>query len=189
MSNYLGALAPGTLPQWGMLVTLLGIAAGLWTAWIRGAPERRRAANEARIIDNTEAGRLRDEFMALHKLDRKDIHDLRNSLAILTGDQHKCTKALGEAHAENLKNRDDMRTLLFLIRLLISEVKRLDPDPENIIIKQAEMTLLELERKRKAGDEVVVGAAETADRAVTAAEKTVDAARETVAEIKAEVGK
>ncbi len=41
-----------------------------------------------------------------------------------------------------------MRTMKFLIRLLISEVKRLDPDPDNnIIIRQCDDILEEMDSR------------------------------------------
>lgn len=164
----------GTLPQWGTLLAVLG---GLLAWWIKGMPERARVKNEATVIEDTEAARIRAEYTALNKLAREDIHKLRNELAQVNAEQRKCGQALAEAHAETRSYKDDMSTLLFLIRLLVSEVKRLDPSPDNIIIQQAEMMLEELERKRAA-------ATPSQSAVEVKAVLTVEAAEETLAEVR-----
>lgn len=168
----------GTLPQWITSAGVLTLLAGLATAYIRGWPERRRAKNEAKVIDHTEAETIRAEYQTLNKQARDDIHALRGELAAVNAAQVKCDKALTDAQADTRLYKEDMGTLLFLIRLLVSEVKRLDANPHNIIIEQAEMTVDELARKRGV-------ALDTVSTVVAKAEHTVEAAQETLAEAKA----
>ena len=180
-------LTPGTLPQW-LMTGLLALIAGILTAWIRGMPERARVANEREVIDNADAGVLRTEFMGLYEKNRKDYHALANDMQVLSGVQHKCQKALAEAHAENRGYREDMRTLLFLAKLLINEIKRLDPNPHNSVIEQAEMTLFQLQKKHDPtwSDLVKSPQRQAAEGAVISAELTLNAAEHTVEEIDAE---
>lgn len=188
MPAFLANLAPGTFPQWGTFSLLLAMFVWALAVWIRGEPERTRAKSEAKALDNADAAILRAEYQALHQKNRDDYHKLANDFQKLVGTQRRCEQALAEAHAENRMYRDDVNTLLFLIRLLISEVKRLDRDPANIIIKQAEMTLTELERKRGEGNGVkALGA--LAEDAVEKAEASLDAAVVTKNEITGEIAK
>ena len=166
----------GSLADWGTFAVVLTTFVGLAGYWIKGIPDRGRARNEEKVIDNTEAAAIRAEFADLNKQARNDIHELRDELQKVMAQQRDCDKALAAAHAENLTYRDDMNTLFFLVRLLICEIKRLDPNPDNMIIKQAEMMLGELDRRRlphgKSAEEK--------------AKKTVLAAKETLDELKAE---
>lgn len=164
----------GTPLQWSIFVAALTACAGVVTVLIRTAPDRRRAENEAKVIDNTEAALLRAEYTQMHETMRKRYHDLANEFQGLVGTQRACEKRLAEAHAENRGYRDDMRTLLFLARLLIKEIRRLDPDPNNIIIDQAEMTLSELEAKNSPALEAKTPTRAAAEQTLHAAEHTIE---------------
>lgn len=177
-------VSTGNLVTWTLVVgTVL-----IW--WIRGWPERKRAATEAKAIELTDAAAIRGEYTALNKLARSDIHDLRNAVTSLKAEQHDCAKQLREAHAENHRlqieataaarvNKEEISTMMFVIRLLISELKRLDP--ESVIVRQAEETLTHMNGRidpfHKSG-------------ALAAAQSTVLAAENAVEEVKhAEGGK
>ena len=191
MTEWLIRFAPGTVPQWGMLVTLLTMAVGMATVWIRHGPARMAQANAATVIEHTDSALLRAEYLALNEKTRKDYHDLANEFQKLVGTQKTCEKALLESRAENRGYRDDMQMLLFLAKLLIKEIKRLDPDPNNLIIEQAEMTLFQLEQKHNPSppEPTKSPQRQAAEGAVLSAERTLDAAAHTVDEIDAEEGK
>lgn len=179
----------GTPIQWVILITLMSSAFTALGIWLKYGPSRMLAANAKHIIDNDAAKTLRTEWESLNKQNRTDIHRLNNELQKIIKEQIDCAKELSEAHAINRANRDDMRTMMFLIRLLISEVKRLDPDPDNnIIIHQCEDIMAELDRRthssvvqpNKNGKSGALVAAETA---VGDAKQTVVSAIETCEEV------
>ena len=147
----------------GSLVTWALILLAVW--WVRGIPDRMRASNEARVIDNADiAARLKDW--------RTEVHGLKNELAKVAAKQAQCDSALAEAHSVNRQNHDRMTTMMFIIRLLISELKRLDP--KSVIVKQAEETLVHMNG----------GGDPNKSDALNAAEHTVEAAKETCEEVK-----
>ncbi len=157
----------------GNVVTWLFLIFGgalIW--WIRGMPARKLADNEGQRVDNeikiAAAAELADRFRAW----RQEVHELKNSLAKVAAEQIKCGEALADAHTLNRRNKDQMNTMLFIIRLLISELKRLDPD--SVIVMQAEATMAHM----NGHDDP------TKSSALVAAEHTLDAAKETIAEVK-----
>lgn len=143
----------------GNVITSALVLLAVW--WIRGIPDRIRAANERKVIDNSDAATLRNEFNELNKLNRRDIHDLKEKAAIAEAAAHKAAKdhavdrqeydrRLLEASSVMRESRADMEHLLFIIQCLIDEVKRLDPDPDNNrSIQQADAVLLHMSRKRE----------------------------------------
>lgn len=147
----------GTPLQGAMLATML-LALGAW--WIRGMPDRGRVRNEAKVIADAELARRYKEW-------RAEVHELKNQLAVVLAEQRKCNQALAAALALN-------RPVLFLIRLLIREVKRLDP--ESPIIGQAESTLEHL--GQAIDDPAKSNVLNAAEQAVEAAEQTVEEAKQ-----------
>jgi hypothetical protein len=135
MITFLGAQM-GTVFQGGTLLAVLGLAL-VW--WIRGAPERARAKNEARKIEADEHTLIRTDYVQQIKDWRVEVHALRNELHALEGEQRKSSKDIAAATSLIRNYEDDRRTMLFLIRLLISELERLDPN--SIIVRQAKETL------------------------------------------------
>lgn len=150
----------GTVFQGGTLAALV-LLLGVW--WVRGMPDRGRVRNEAKVIADEELARRYKEW-------RAEVHELKNQLAIVLAEQRKCNQALSAALALN-------RPVLFLIRLLIREVKRLDPTSP--IIDQAETTL---EHLGQAIDDP------NKSDVLNAAEQAVEAAEQTVEEAKREDG-
>lgn len=176
--------------QWGTFGAIMVVFAGCVTVWIKGIPERLRVRNEGRQIELTDAQLLRQEFDELNKTNRKDIHDLKERAAKAEAAHHKAEKdhaesrrefekALMEAASVQRENRADMDHMMFIIQLLVDEVKRLDPDPShNRSIQQAEAVLLHMTNKR----DPISG--ERKASAVSSAEGTVKAAQATVDELK-----
>src|SRR5687768_16702983 len=120
--QYIASLPDGTLPQWGMFITLLMILAGMITVWIKGMPERKRADNES--------AKLRGEQYADQIKDfRDEVHGYRNDLHILQ-------TRLNKAESASRLRADRITNMTFIIRLLISELRRIDPN--SIIVAQAE---------------------------------------------------
>lgn len=163
----------GTIFQGGTLLTACLIAVGLW---IRGYPERMRASNEGKTIAAAEASER-------YKAWRLEIHELKNEIAKVSAKQVITDGQLSESLAVNRHLRTQMTTMLFLIRLLISELKRLDP--KSAIVKQAELTLGEMDQH---SDPNKSDALNTAETAVQDAKQTVRSAQATCEEVKKEEG-
>lgn len=168
----MSAFLTGSAAQWGLLgafITAFFTALGIWFKY---GPDRRRAENEAKSLEVTTEAKLRDEMTALNKQARKDIHDMREQLATMQAKQHFSDRRLLEAATVQRQDRADMDTMMFLIRLLISEVKRLDKSDNNAIIEQAESVLAHLTTIR--------GAAIPKSDAMASAEHAHHATQETV---------
>lgn len=115
---------------------------------------------------------------------RVAVHDLRNELHVVSLAQAKTDKLLSEATAVNRHNKGQMHTMLFLIRLLISDLKRLDP--KSIIVAQAEATLAQMS---KVDDPAKSPALNVAEHAVADAKQTVLSTEQAVVEINADEAK
>lgn len=150
-------LTPGTFPQWGTFAGVLALVAGGIVAFIKGMPERTRA--------DTEANKVRGEQYAEQIKDfRDEVHGYRNDLHIM---QIRLTKA---ESASRLR-ADRITNMTFIIRLLISELKRLDPD--SVIVGQAEALLAQMLEQDLADN--------GPDSANASAQKTLQSAAHTVA--------
>ena len=174
-------LLSGNTAQWtlvGVVITSFFTALGIWFKY---EPDRKRANNEEKAIELSDAEKLRLEYTGLNKQARQDIHDMREQLATMQAKQHFSDRRLLEAATVQRQDRADMDTMMFLIRLLISEVKRLDKSDNNAIIDQAETVLAHLTTIR--------GAAIPKSETLTAAENAHLATQETVDEILAAEGK
>lgn len=162
----LAELAPGTLPQWGTFLGVIAGLIGLATVFVKGIPQRTKATSDAKQADNA-------DYAAQIRNFRDEVHGYRNELQALQG-------RLNRAESASRLRADRITNMTFIIRLLISELLRLDPD--SIIVQQAEALLKQMED----GEHPPMGAAETADRAVAKAQDTVKAAKATVAELASE---
>lgn len=142
-------------------VIVLG-AALIW--WIRGYPDRHRAANETKIIENDEAAIRFKEF-------RVEVHELRNELAVVRAELHK-------AQNQSARRGDKLNMLRFILQMVIDELAA--KEPGNKVLAQARKLLsrVEDEPHKKGGSQ-----------ALSAAEDTVDAAQATVRQVKAEEAK
>lgn len=153
-------IAPGTLPQWGTFAALLaGIVAAV-TAYIRGSPHRTKANSDAKQADNA-------DYADQIKLFRNDVNALTSRVNVLQ-------ERLTQSESNNRIRADRITNMTFIIRLLISELRRIDPN--SIIVQQAEALLKQM-------DHVEGTPTVEADRAVEKAQDTVIAAKATVAEL------
>lgn len=158
----------GTVFQGGTLLTLL-LLLGVW--WVRGIPDRGRVKNEGKVIDNAEAEKIRTDYAAQIKDFRAEVHGYRNELAAIAA-------RLTASESVSRQRSDRINNMMFIIRLLISELRRLDPT--SIIVKQAEAMLQQMEPETSRTNDAL----SVAEGAVADAEQTVVSATATVDEIK-----
>lgn len=145
----------GSLPLWGTFVTVLTTAIGLATVWIRGIPERRRADIEERGLTGQQYAAQIADF-------RKEVHGYRNELHIIQRDLEK-----SESRAR--QRADRIVALTVVVKLVMSEIKRLDP--KSLILAQAEELLTQMMEDDKP------------ETAAQAARQTLEAAERTVAKV------
>jgi hypothetical protein len=152
----------GSVFQGGTFAAVLAMLAIVVRAYIIGIPERTRAENEGRQIDNAEVALRFKEW-------RAEVHGMKNDLAVVTAKLH-------QSDAQRARNRDRFNMVLFVLQLVMTELRRLDPG--SAVIKQAEVLLKE------------VCASEEKDQpdAESAARATVAAAEETLTEVTKEKG-
>ncbi len=179
MTEYLTHLAPGTLPGWGTFFAAI-TALGMW--WIRGAPDRRRAATEAAKVEADEHTLIRTDYVQQIKDWRVEVHALNNKLHVVQLEQARTQKAANEATAIIRGYEDDRRTMLLLIRLLLAELKI--HDPESPLILHAEMVLAHM--IENGSDPSKSDAMNIAEHAVRDAKQTVRTTRAAVEELKSE---
>ena len=152
-------IAPGTIPQWGTFAALIAAIVGWGTVYIKGSPLRTKANSDARQADNA-------DYADQIKLFRDEVRSLNREVKVLQ-------ERLTQAESASRLRADRITNMTFIIRLLISELRRLDPN--SIIVQQAEALMKQM-------DYVEAPAAE-ADRAIDKAQDTVIAAKATVAEL------
>ena len=146
----------GTPFQGATLLTVL-LAALVW--WIRGMPDRHRAKNEGRALDDADDEKRREEW-------RKEIHAIKNELAISAAELLKCNRL---ATAANVLNEQ----LMFLYELLLSEAEA--HDPASKIVQRARLSFNRISKDLKDSSK---------SGALNAAEHTVEAAKVAVAEVR-----
>lgn len=146
----------GTVFQGGTLAAMLATLAIVARAYVIGMPDRERVKNEGRVIDNAEVALRFKEW-------RAEVHGMKNELAVVKAELH-------QSNAQRARNRDRFNMVLFILRLVMAELRRLDPD--SAVIKQADGLLKQVTDQEEDGD------------AVSAAETTVAAAKTTLAKVK-----
>lgn len=165
-------LAPGTLPVWGTFLAMLSILGLVLRVWIVGLPDRRRADNEAHVIEGSEMERVVAELRSQIKDLRAEVHLYRNEVQALQSELSASKKLSNQ-------RSDRIDTLQIIIELLLSELERIDPD--SLIVKQAKLML------RRSGGDVAKpddsDAMSTAKGAVRDAKQAVRSAEHTVVEI------
>ena len=167
----------GVVPQWGMFATLLTIAGGVITAWIKFGPERKRAANEEKAIDATGMDKLLADYGKQVDQFRREVHALRNELQAVRIE-------LQASDRISQQRNERISTMELIIELLISELERISPEgKKNPIIRQAKLML---RRISGIGDDPNQSHEMNSALAAEAdAEQTVAATKRTVADIKA----
>lgn len=108
VASYLG-LGTGTLPQWGSFVGIWGLFASIITIWIKGLPDRQRADNEGRKIDN-------DAHAASRKDDRADVERLTERM-------DRQDEEIQEAKESCRTLKVQVEQLNFALRLAIAEIE------------------------------------------------------------------
>jgi hypothetical protein len=149
----------GSLPLWGTFITVLTTALGLLGVWIKGIPERRRAETEDKGLTGQQYAAQIADF-------RKEVHGYRNELHIIQRDLEK-----SESRAR--QRADRIVALTVVVKLVMSEIKRLDP--KSSILAQAEELLTQLVEEDKP------------ETAAQAARQTLEAAERTVAKVEGTV--
>lgn len=162
----------GTLPQWGAFISLLGIVAGGITVYIKGIPQRIKASSDAKQAENADYADQIQKF-------RDEVHGYRNELQASRNEIHAMQGRLTAAESASRLRADRITNMTFIIRLLISELRRLDP--QSIIVQQAEALMNQMQAgELNAPVTVETDASEAAHTAVTKAQDTVMAAQATV---------
>lgn len=156
----LGLELSGTFPQWGTFLTVLTGLIGLITVYIRGMPERHRVRIEERKIDvaahSTQLQQYADQITEF----RKEVHGYRNEL-------HVVQRNLEKAESLSRRRGDRIVALTIVVKLVMSELKRLDPD--SLILGQAEQLLTQMIEEDRPET-----AADAARQTLEAAERTVE---------------
>ena len=154
----------GTAFQGGTLFAIIVAAFTALGIWIKHGPDRTRAKNEGDQIEVDAAEVIRTDYAQQVKEFRAEVHKYRNELHAVQGELNKSLRLSSQRN-------DRINNMMFIIRLLISELKRLDPD--SIVVKQAEAMLIQMDRTDGGKSS-----------ALDAAEHTLDAAQATVAVVK-----
>lgn len=148
----------GSFAQWalfGTAVTAFFTALGIW---FKHAPDRRRAANELEQIKINEAELIRTDYTKQIKDFRLEVHGYRNDLAVIQ-------LRLEKSESVSRQRSDRINNMMFIIRLLISELKRHGP---SIIVDQAEAMLRQMgETDEGANKSPALSAAEHAEQAAS----------------------
>ena len=146
--------AQASLPQWGSFIGIISGLIGLAIVYIKGIPSRIRANSEAKQADNA-------DYSAQIKDFRDEVHGYRNDLHLLQA-------RLAESETASRFKAVQITNMTFIIRLLITELQRLDP--QSFIVKQAETLLKQMDML----EVLPTTAAESAQDTVRAAQATVN---------------
>ncbi len=160
--------------------TLAAIVTAILTAlgiWFRYGPDRTRAENEAKVIDNTEMARQYKEW-------RAEVHALKEEIAKCTARQFvndkrhlQVEKMLTEAMVVSTARKEQMNNMMSLIELLIAELDRIDAD--SIIVSQAGLLLKQMRYTSNKSVDPFKGDPLKSE-ALNAAENTIEVAKDAV---------
>lgn len=153
----------GTPFQGGMLLTMI-LALGVW--WIRGMPDRTRAKNEGKVIDDADDALKRREW-------REEIHAVKNEMAKVVAALVACNRIATAAVTLN-------EQMMFLYELLLSEQEH--TDPESKIVQRARLMFDRISTDLK--DPRKSAALHTAETAVEDAKQTLVSTKDTCEEVK-----
>jgi uncharacterized membrane protein YccC len=130
------SVGTGTIPQWGAFGSLLGLLAMAVTVWIKGIPERLRVRNEGVALQAKIEEDLRGEAALRFQEFRNEVHDLRNELQAMSS-------RLSSSETTSRRRADKLSMMIFILHLVMSELRRLDKDSE--VLQRAEMFLNQIE--------------------------------------------
>lgn len=155
-----GGVNWGTPFQGISVIGILAILGFVVRTWIVGMPARKqaendakRAANEGKVIDNTEVALRFKEW-------RAEVHAMKNEVTVLRAELHR-------SDAQRAHNRERFNMVLFILRLVMAELRRIDPNSP--VIKQADELL-----KQVTDEDAPHDAAESAKATVAAAQDTLE---------------
>lgn len=155
--------------QGGKLVALIAGIAMAVGAWMKQRPASQHAENEAMQISSKEAELIRTDYAQQIRDFRLEVHDYRNEL-------HAVVLRLSTSEAQSKRRGDKLTMMAFVLRLVMTELRRLDPG--NQIIDQAEALL----------GQILAEDDPAKSQTLNAAEHAVKAAETTVAEVKRSEG-
>lgn len=127
---------PSAIAQWGSFGSLFGIFVLALTTWIKGIPERLRVKNESVALQAKIEEDLRGEAAHRFQEFRDEVHGLRNELQVMSS-------RLSKSETTSRRRADKLSMMLFILHLLMTELRRLDPDSD--VLKQAEALLNRIE--------------------------------------------
>lgn len=171
---YLFGHEMGTAFQGGSFAALLSLLGLAIAAYFKYAPAMAAQKNEGKKIDLEEDQQIRADYAAQIADFRKEVHSYRNELAKVASLQAATEKRLNMSEATSRRRSYRIDNMMFVIRLLISELRRLDPD--SVIVKQAEAMLLQMQDEDR-----LEGLASNQSPALAAAVESERAAAHTVA--------
>lgn len=132
--NLLGVeLSTISAGNWLVIAMMIGGAAAIW--WIRGMPERHRAANEAMRLKISEAEVIRTDYAKQIQEFRQEVQGYRAEMARLQAD-------LTAARQMSMRRGDRLNMVFFILRLVMDELRRIDPESETLAHAQALLALV-----------------------------------------------
>lgn len=156
----------GTLFQGGTMAALVVLLGIVLRAWVVGMPARKKVDSDAQITSGAQLAERYKEW-------RKEIHDIKNDLAVSAAELTKCNKLALAANATN-------EQLMFLMELMISEMEMHDASSK--IVQRARLMFNRINKDLK--DPNKSDALNTAEIAVEDAKQTLVSTKETCAEVK-----
>ncbi len=120
----------------GALVAAILVLGTMGVRWITGMPDRTRAGNEREQLKINEAELIRTDYAAQIQEFRVEVHSYRNELA-------KLQIALSKTQNLSLRRGDRLNMVFFILRLVMGELRRLDPNSD--VLAQAEALLSRVE--------------------------------------------
>jgi hypothetical protein len=164
-------LTTGSVPQWGAFGSLLIILGLTLRVWVKGIPERLRVKNEATSLHAKIEEDLRGEAAKRFKEFREEVHGLRNDVMSLSG-------RLTKSESTSKRRADKLSMMALILRLVMGELRRIDPDSE--VLKQAEILMAQVLNETPEDEKSTT---------LKTAEHAVEAAQDTVIEVKASEAK
>lgn len=137
-------LTPSVIAQWGSFASLFGLFILALTTWIKGIPDRLRVKNETVALQAKIEEDLRGEAAHRFQEFRDEVHGLRNELQVMSS-------RLSKSETTSRRRADKLSMMLFILQLLMTELRRIDPDSP--VLKQAEGLLNRIETEAEPGPE------------------------------------